>query len=169
MLVNSHVHLTKILEIENNNFDSSRFNYVVNEKTNSVIGKNINFQYFGAEAPLFDDISFEIKEFDKVLLTGQNGSGKSSLLGIISKILIPSNGTLNVFSNKFAYVGVKPLIIPGTVEDNLLYGNNSEVQKQKIDKLVNEFMLFDNFNEENYNMIIDNKTLSSGQMQKFLS
>ena len=81
------------------------------------------------------------------------------MLGIISKILIPSNGTLNVFSNKFAYVGVKPLIIPGTVEDNLLYGNNSEVQKQKIDKLVNEFMLFDNFNEENYNMIIDNKTL----------
>ena len=166
MLVNSHVHLTKVLEIENNNFDSTKFKYVVDEKTNSIIGQNINFQYFGAETPIFEDISFEIKEFDKVLLTGQNGSGKSSLLGIISKILIPSEGTLNVFSNKFAYVGVKPLIIPGTLKDNLLYGNSNEVQKQKIDKLVSEFMLFENFNEENYNMIIDSKNLSSGQLQK---
>ena len=42
------------------------------------------------------DINLKINEGDKVGIYGNNGSGKSSLLKVISGIYYPSNGTINV-------------------------------------------------------------------------
>lgn len=53
---------------------------------------------------LFENISFSLQKHDKVALTGDNGTGKTTLLKIIAGILQPSKGTV---ISKF-----KPYYIP---------------------------------------------------------
>ena len=43
---------------------------------------------------LYKDISIFIDRGDKIGLTGKNGVGKSTLLGLISKQIVPSEGTV---------------------------------------------------------------------------
>ena len=115
---------------------------------------------------LFEDLNFQIKKGEKILLTGQNGSGKSTLLGFIGNILIPSDGSIEVFSAKVGYVGVKPLIVEGSLHENLVYGANETVDKDLLVQTIKKFQLFDNFELPMLDKQITNKSLSSGQMQK---
>ncbi|MDR1973117.1 MAG: ABC-F family ATP-binding cassette domain-containing protein [Bacteroidales bacterium] len=48
--------------------------------------------------PLFDNISFIIKDRDRIGLTGKNGAGKSTLLKILSGLQMPDNGNIVVTS-----------------------------------------------------------------------
>ena len=43
---------------------------------------------------LFDDVSFIIKDKDRIGLTGKNGAGKSTLLKILSGLQEPDSGTI---------------------------------------------------------------------------
>lgn len=48
---------------------------------------------------LYKDISLFIDRGDKIGLTGKNGVGKSTLLGLISKQIVPSDGTVVIEKN----------------------------------------------------------------------
>ena len=58
------------------------------------------------------------------------------------------------------------MIFTGTLRDNLLYGNDQDIDESVIIKQLKDFQTFKE--ESNYRLdkIIDNKSLSSGQMQK---
>ncbi|NER51528.1 MAG: ABC transporter ATP-binding protein, partial [Symploca sp. SIO1A3] len=43
-----------------------------------------------------NDVSFEIKQGDRVGIIGRNGAGKSTLLKILSRITEPSNGRISI-------------------------------------------------------------------------
>ena len=71
-----------------------------NDKNNSAIKlENISFNYPG-EKECLKDISFNIEKGEKVLLLGQNGSGKSTISKIIDGILKPSSGEVYIFGKK---------------------------------------------------------------------
>ena len=53
-------------------------------------------------------------------------------MGIITGILIPETGSIQSFSDKFSYVGATPLIIKGSIRENLLPGNHSLIDDTKI-------------------------------------
>ena len=82
------------------------------------------------EELFFNNLSLKIQKTNMVI-TGPNGSGKSTLLGLISGVLTPLSGKIVLGTNKIGYVGVKPLIVEGTLE-NLLYGNKLDVDKENI-------------------------------------
>lgn len=167
MLINSHVHLTKLIEIEKNKIESNSFTYkILTSNCEYITAQNINFKYFGMDNLLFEDLNFQIKKGEKILLTGQNGSGKSTILGLIGNILIPSNGLIEVFSEKVGYVGVKPLIVEGSLHENLVYGSKETIDLDSLVQTIKKFQLFDNFKLPMLDRQITNKSLSSGQMQK---
>lgn len=166
---NSHVHLTKFYEIEQYNplFNSEGFmlnNSIENEL--AVNFYNVNFSYANSEEVIFKNLNFSIKKNQKVIVKGLNGSGKSTLLGLITGVFTPSSGTVTVSSKKFSYVGPRPLIFDTTLLDNLTYGLENPVSNSKIVRLINELKVFDNFLENKLNETINNRVLSSGQMQK---
>tara|TARA_B100001996_G_scaffold378098_1_gene361700 strand:- start:1291 stop:2907 length:1617 start_codon:yes stop_codon:yes gene_type:complete len=167
MLVNSSVHIEKFIEFEKNKLVIDSDYYNINPKNKTAVElKNINFRYFNSEEDIFENLNLKIEKGKHTVITGPNGSGKSTLLGLISQIYYPQKGEINIFTKHIGYVGVTPLIIDGTLKENLIYGNeNNEITDEKLFETLRLFQLFD---EDDYdlNLIISNRTLSSGQMQK---
>ena len=166
MMINSQVHLSKFIELENNKLIERPGYFAVDEElSKSIIMKDIKFKYFNSDEYIFDNLNLEIEKNKHTIITGPNGSGKSTLLGLISKVFYPEEGEIKLNTDDIGYVGVTPLIIEGSLKENLLYGNNSSKTDEEMMKLIKEFELFNN-DERGLDTIIDRKSLSSGQMQK---
>src|SRR6185436_19426855 len=43
-----------------------------------------------------DDVSFDIKQGERVGIIGRNGAGKSTLLKILSRIVVPTKGKITI-------------------------------------------------------------------------
>ena len=71
-----------------------------------------------------------------------------------------------MYSKKLAYVGATPLIVNGTLRENVLYGNDLKIEDNLILELAESFKLFEKTEELDLDKQITNKSLSSGQMQK---
>ena len=56
--------------------------------------KNISFKYAGSKHLVFDDFSLKLEEDRIYGLLGKNGTGKSTLLYLLSGLLRPSCGTV---------------------------------------------------------------------------
>ena len=170
MLINSQVHLEKLTLVEESQNEYSSFIYTKENNDYkdhaSVSVNNMSFKYFLSDHYIFKNLSFEIPSSEHVVITGPNGSGKSTLLGIIAGALKPESGTALVKSKNIGYIGVTPFIVPGSLRENLMYGNLISKEDDEIFQLVKQFQLFQN-NDINYlDMEINRKSLSSGQLQK---
>ena len=163
-----HVYLEKLYQIEQNRGDKNINNFVISDDENDEIIKfqNVSFKYFDSDKYIFEDLNLNFDKNKHTVITGPNGSGKSTLIGLLSGILYPEKGTVKISQCKFGYVGAKPMILNSTLRENLLYGNNEDINDENLIKTIKKFNLFDE--EEKYNLdeVISNKNLSSGQMQK---
>ena len=164
-IINSHVHIEKFYEIEKIKQIENTNNFkIINE---DIIGlKEVSFKYLNSEIEIFENLSFEINRNTHTVITGANGSGKSTLLGLLAGVFYPNDGEVYSFSNKFGYIGATPLIFNSTLHDNIMYGNDLQVEDENIIEILRTLQTFKE--EQNYDLknIISNKTLSSGQMQK---
>ena len=111
-------------------------------------------------------MNLSIPKNTHTILTGPNGSGKSTLLGLISGVLYSQKGTVRCYKKNFGYIGATPLIFTGTIKENILYGNEEHVSDDEIMSYLKKMELFKESKRYNLDEIIDNKSLSSGQMQK---
>ena len=164
-IINSHVHLEKFKELELNKVDEFKFNFII-ENQNSIKFKNTGFKYQNNNEPIFSGLNLEIPKGKHTLLTGENGSGKSTMLGLVAGVFYPTEGKVISFSDKYGYVSAYPFIFRDTLFNNLVYG----LEDQSVDEatLLYNLKLLNTFKEEsNYdlNRSISNITLSSGQMQ----
>ncbi len=164
-IINSHVHIEKFYEIEKNKTLKNDNNFKISN--DGIIGMdNVSFKYLNSDIKIFEDVSFNIRKNTHTVITGPNGSGKSTLLGLLAGVFYPDKGQVYSFSDKFGYIGATPLIFSSTLYENIMYGNNYEVEEEEI---LNQLKLLQTFKEdESYSLgrKISNKTLSSGQMQK---
>tara|TARA_B100000282_G_scaffold234343_1_gene176763 strand:+ start:1561 stop:3189 length:1629 start_codon:yes stop_codon:yes gene_type:complete len=168
-IINSHVHMEKFYEIEKNKQIVIKKNFIRDPKVESskiIEFKNVSFKYLNSETIIFENLNIDFRRNTHNLITGPNGSGKSTILGLMAGIFYASEGTVEARTNKFGFIGAVPLIFDGSLRDNILYGNNLEIEDNEI---YDYLRLFDTFKEDsNYDLDkeISNKTLSSGQMQK---
>lgn len=95
----------------------------------SINVNSVRFSY--RDSPLFDNLTFEIKEGDFVAVIGPNGAGKTTLLKMLLGLIKPQSGSVMLFGrdlSKFedwSNVGYVPQkisigkLFPGTVEEIL--------------------------------------------------
>ena len=74
-------------------------------------------------------------------------------------------GQVTAFCKNFGYIGAVPLIFSASLRENILYGNNQNIQDKEIIDFLKDLIHLKK------NLVItlierDNKSLSSGQMQK---
>lgn len=110
--------------------------------TISLVG--LKFQY-ESRPPLFEGLSLVLQPGEVLLIKGESGTGKSTLLSLIVGILTPSAGKvelngINVLQTRrelatvLGYVGPEPYLIPGSIKENLLYAhpNPADISEQEI-------------------------------------
>ena len=165
-ILNSHVHLSKFREIDFNSKILEKKNYI--KSHNDLIHlNNVKFKYLNSSEYIFSNLTATFKANEHTIVTGDNGTGKSTLLGLISGIYYPTSGTVSTFSEKFAYVSAQPYIFNDTLRNNLIYGSEIlNIDDKTLEILLKEFKTFKNDNDFDLNRYISNKKLSSGQMQK---
>ena len=81
----------------------------------------------------------------KILIIGGNGSGKTTLVQLLTRSFDPDSGSiringldirnynLNSLRRSISYVHQEPLIIPGTVRENILFGREGATQEEMMD------------------------------------
>ena len=165
-----HVYLEKLFLLEKNRSTTFKENFKVNpylENNIAIKFEDVEFKYFNSDFEIFKNLNLVFYKGKHTMITGPNGSGKSTLLGLLSGIFYSNEGKVLTYSNKFGYIGAKPMIINATLKENLLYGNEN---KNKTDKelldMVSKFKLFNEEYDNTLNKQINNKSLSTGQMQK---
>ena len=104
------------------------------ELTGSISTQNLTFRYPESQTKLFDNLSFEIKEGQKVAVLGKIGSGKSSLVRILLGLYLPDDGLVMVggtnvsqirpedMRSNFGIVHQNVALFSGTIRDNIALG-----------------------------------------------
>ena len=89
-------------------------------------------------------ISFEISEGEIVGIVGRNGSGKSTILKLISNVTLPSSGSIEVTKKVVALLelgaGFNPEL--SGIENIYLYGLLNGVSKNEMKKKINSIIEF---------------------------
>jgi len=57
--------------------------------------EKVSFEY-GVNKPILDGVDFSIRRKGKITLMGQNGAGKSTIFGLVTGVLSPEEGNINV-------------------------------------------------------------------------
>ena len=115
---------------------------------------------------IFNGLNLNIDKGSHTIITGTNGTGKSTLLGLLAGVFYPNSGKVYARSEKLGFVGPNPLIFSMTLRENLMYGNKISKSDEEIIEMIHKFNLFEDKVKVDLNKKVDNKSLSSGQMQK---
>ena len=156
--------------LKRNLLQSERVNsdYIVNKNLrHSVAADKVSFKYSGMEHFLFNDLSFEIPKNSHSVILGKNGTGKSTLIGVISGVLAPSSGLIEVSSDNLGYVGNKPYIFNASLIENIQITKSlRNIDEKNIDSLFRSLSFYENFQNNYLSNKVTKETLSDGQMQK---
>ena len=165
-----HVYIEKYLDFVEDGKSQFSQNYEVNSQESQFIieFKNLSFKYFGTDDYLFHNLNLNIEKYKHYVIVGPNGSGKSTLLGLAAGVLYAQEGKVVSSSNKVGYISSTPMIFNKSIRENILYGNeNEKISDEQIIKQLESFQVFSDKRSTNLDLMISNKSLSSGQMQKF--
>lgn len=106
-------------EIKNNIHDVERIEF-----------QDVTLHYPGRTIPTFQELHFSMRAGQKIALVGPSGSGKSSLLSLVSGHTQPTSGKVLVNGRaldettriQISWIGQRPYLFPGTLAENIALG-----------------------------------------------
>ncbi|WP_437883836.1 ABC transporter ATP-binding protein [Pseudomonas sp. LRF_L74] len=104
----------------------------------AIRGEQLAFAYPGHGQQVLHDLSFDIHPGQRVVVIGPTGSGKSTLLHLLMGFHRPSAGQLRIDDDedprpRIGYVPQTPMLVAGSIADNLRWGNPQASQAELID------------------------------------
>lgn len=148
-----------------------------------VTFKNVSFSY-NKEKKVLNDLNLTIKKGSSVAITGESGSGKSTIAKILSRIYTADKGTINIGENdileyelsnyrkKIYYVDNNPFMFDNSIRYNI-DENDGEIRESEKKELqyVCQLCYIDDYINRlpfNYDTIIEEggASLSQGQKQR---
>ena len=151
----------------------------VNELYGKIEFKDVHFKYDKDE--VLKGVNFTIEPKDTVAVVGKSGSGKSTIINLLSKIYEVTSGEVLIdgynvndldkysLRNNIAVISQKPYLFNMTIKENLLLVNPDASQKQ-IEKVCKICELHDYIMSlpKKYNTLVGEGgvTLSGGECQR---
>ena len=151
------------------------------EETGTIEFKNVSFKYPGSSSYSLQNISFKANKGDVIAIVGATGSGKSTLVNLITRFYDVSEGEILVdninvkdytqkeLRNKVAICLQKAELFSGTIKDNIKWGKE-DATDEEVDEACSiaqakEFILS---KEKGYDEYVEEKgtSLSGGQKQR---
>jgi|TARA_B110001450_G_C17641426_1_gene489434 HlyD family secretion protein len=178
--------------LEDDLANSSPFNIVEFESNqsrellslqSSILIQNLSFNYPGDNINTIDDISLEIKAKSKIGFVGHSGSGKSTMVDIITGLLQPSKGTITVdgeeltkknirkWQNNIGFVSQRVFLHDASIKENIAFGlPKNEIDIDKVNEALEKSNLssFVHSLKEGIDTIVGERgvQLSGGQCQR---
>ena len=159
-------------------------NYITNDTSNikgEIIFNNVNYKHVETGQIAANQVSFKIKPFDKLGITGNTGSGKSTLMNLLCRLYDIDNGEIlidkipikdiNIKSlrSQVGYVPQDSFLFSDTIMNNIKFGLNNATDNDvilacKTAKIHKEILSFEN----GYKTILGERgiNLSGGQKQR---
>jgi len=117
------------------------------------------------ERVVLDDISFSVKKGEAIGLIGNNGCGKSTTLKLLTRIMYPDSGSIEIQGRVSSLLELGAGFHPDMTGRENIYTNASifGLTKKEIDKRVNDIIAFSELDD-----YIDNpvRTYSSGMYMR---
>lgn len=156
-----------------------------NETPLSVAGKitfkNVSFTYDDTNITALKNINLSVEAGETIAILGNTGSGKSTLIELISRLYDVSEGTiyidekplkesnLNDIRAQIGFVPQDPFLFSDTIENNIKFGKE-DAQKKEIIEAAKNAVVHSNIIEfaNGYKTILGERgvTLSGGQKQR---
>lgn len=152
-------------------------------KVGTVEFKNVNFRYPNSKEDELENINFKIEQGQTLAIIGATGSGKTTLISLISRFYDATSGevlidgenvknyTFDSLYNKIGYVTQKTMLFSGTIEDNVFFGESNQDKNE--DNLANALEIsqakefVDKLDDkENYQIAQLGRNVSGGQKQR---
>ena len=104
--------------------------------------ENVSYSASDRQIPILSDISFSVRPGSRVLIKGESGSGKSSLLRLIAGVIMPTAGQLTInnypvnsllLNHYRGHLGLsmkEETPFEGTIRENITFGDSSITDKQ---------------------------------------
>ena len=140
-----------------------------------------NISFIKDDKKILDNISLSINKGEKICLVGQSGSGKTSLISILSGFNEQTEGNILInkektnlknvnWSNNISYISQFPYIFPETIRNNILFYSNDDISDERL-KEITSLVGLDEFISnlpEGYDTNIGEggQDLSGGQAQR---
>lgn len=143
--------------------------------------KDVSFKYHDHSEEVLTDLSFKIKQGDRVGIIGGTGAGKSSLVQLIPRLYDVSSGevliggrnvkevSLHELRDKIGVVLQESILFSGTIESNIKFGYH-DATDEELDQAARDAqaMEFIQLKESGYQTEVEQrgKNLSGGQKQR---
>ena len=169
----------QIVKIEMEKDIDNNSEILINEnwsKIGDIEFYNYNASYRPNTPVILKNINLKIKSGEKIGIVGKSGSGKSSLINAMSKIIEPKSGnifiddvdiqniSLKLLREKISFLPQEPFLIESTLRDNIDPLN--KYSDESILKIIDDLCLFKNVdNNKKLKLEIkeNGKNLSSGE------
>ena len=166
--------LKEIPEIQNTNTFSSELN-------GNVTFKNVTFTYDDTNITALKNINFSVKSGETLAILGKTGSGKSTIIELISRLYDTKIGSvlldeipikevnLNAVRSQIGFVPQDPFLFSESIEENIKFGKESATKEEIISAAKNADVHDNIINFPNgYKTILGERgvTLSGGQKQR---
>jgi ATP-binding cassette subfamily B protein len=143
--------------------------------------KNVSFDYEDTQIKALDQVSFSVEKGKTLAILGKTGSGKSTILSLISRLYDATEGeitidnqpitTVNLYDlrNQISVVPQDAFLFSDSIKNNIKFGDENATDEEVIEAakkaVVHENIL--TFNDQ-YETILGERgiTLSGGQKQR---
>ncbi|REH54944.1 ATP-binding cassette subfamily B protein [Tenacibaculum gallaicum] len=143
--------------------------------------KHVSLTYEDTNITALKDVSFKIEKGETLAVLGKTGSGKSSIINLVSRLYDTTGGsvlmdgkdikTCNLYDirNQIGFVPQEPFLFSDTIENNIKFGKEDATEEEIIEAAKNA-VIHENiidFKQE-YKTILGERgvTLSGGQKQR---
>ncbi|QBK25006.1 ABC transporter ATP-binding protein [Ureibacillus thermophilus] len=156
-------------------------NPVKKEILGDVNFEHVSFSYNKQVEPVLKDISFEAKAGSTVGIIGMTGSGKSTLIKLLARLMDVDEGTIYIdgfpiqqydietLRNAMAFAPQKATLFSTTIEENLKYGKSDATKEEIKEALVasNAIEFVEKLDKKEQHELTQGATnLSGGQKQR---
>lgn len=151
------------------------------KETGTIEFKNVDFAYPNESASVLENINLKIEKGETVAIVGATGSGKTTLVNLITRFYDVTKGEILVdgeniknyklvdLRNKIAIVLQKAELFAGTIKENIKWGNpNATDEEVEWAANIAQAIEFIDSKEKKFDEYVEEKgtSLSGGQRQR---